>query len=102
VLEKDGEDQLDGSCEKWRNITWSQGVKGHSTYNKNKEGYWIGHILHRNCLLKHVIEGKIEGRIEVAGRRGQRRKQLVDDLKETVHTGYWNRKHRSHSVGILL
>jgi hypothetical protein len=23
---------------------------------------WIGHILRRNCLLKHVIEGKIEGR----------------------------------------
>jgi hypothetical protein len=25
----------------------------------------IGHILRRNCLLKHVIEGKIVGRIEV-------------------------------------
>jgi hypothetical protein len=22
---------------------------------------WIGHILRRNCLLKHVIEGEIEG-----------------------------------------
>jgi hypothetical protein len=22
---------------------------------------WIGHILRRNCFLKHVIEGKIEG-----------------------------------------
>jgi hypothetical protein len=29
---------------------------------------WIGHIVRRNCLLKHVIEGKIEGRIEVTGR----------------------------------
>jgi hypothetical protein len=29
----------------------------------------IGHILLRKCLLKHVIEGKIEGRIEVTGRR---------------------------------
>jgi hypothetical protein len=27
----------------------------------------IGHILRRNCLLKHVIDGKIEGRIEVPG-----------------------------------
>jgi hypothetical protein len=25
---------------------------------------WIGYILRRNCLLKHVIEGKLEGRIE--------------------------------------
>jgi hypothetical protein len=24
---------------------------------------WIGHIWHRNSLLKHVIEGKIEGGI---------------------------------------
>jgi hypothetical protein len=22
---------------------------------------WIGHILHRNCLLKHVTEGNVEG-----------------------------------------
>jgi hypothetical protein len=37
---------------------------------------WICHILCRNCLLKHVIEGKMEGRIEVMGRQGRRRKQL--------------------------
>jgi hypothetical protein len=24
---------------------------------------WIGHILCRNCLLKHVIEGKVEGKV---------------------------------------
>jgi hypothetical protein len=42
---------------------------------------WFGHILWRNCLLKHVIEGKIEGRKGVTGRRGRRSKQLVDDLK---------------------
>jgi len=23
---------------------------------------WIGHILCRNCLITHVIEGKIEGK----------------------------------------
>ncbi|PNF40176.1 hypothetical protein B7P43_G08264, partial [Cryptotermes secundus] len=32
-------------------------------------GKWIGHVLRRNCLLKEVIEGKIEGRIEVTRRR---------------------------------
>jgi hypothetical protein len=37
--------------------------------------------LRRNCLLKHVIEEKIEGRIEVTGRR-RRCKQLLNDLKE--------------------
>jgi hypothetical protein len=29
-----------------------------------------------------VIEGKLEGRIEMKGRRGRRRKQLLDDTKE--------------------
>jgi hypothetical protein len=38
-------------------------------------------VLRRNCLLKDVIEGKIERRIEVTGRRGRRLKQLLDDLK---------------------
>jgi hypothetical protein len=41
---------------------------------------WIGHISCRNCLLKHVIEGELEG--EVTGRWGRRRKQLLDGLKE--------------------
>ena len=30
----------------------------------------IGHILRRNCLLQRVIEGKIQGEIDVTGRRG--------------------------------
>jgi len=43
---------------------------------------WIGHILHRNCLLQWVIEGKIKGGIEVTGRRGRRCRKLLDDLTE--------------------
>jgi hypothetical protein len=43
---------------------------------------WIGHILRRNCLLRQVIEGKIKGGTEVTGRRGRRRRKLLDDLKE--------------------
>ena len=35
-----------------------------------------------NCLLKQVIEGNIERRIEVTGRRRKRSKQLLDGLKE--------------------
>ena len=42
----------------------------------------IGHILRRNCLPKQVIEGKIKGEMEVARRRGRRRKKLLDDLKD--------------------
>jgi hypothetical protein len=43
--------------------------------------------MRRNCLLKHVIEGKLEGRIKIMGRRGRRCKQLLDDLKEKRR--YW-------------
>jgi hypothetical protein len=49
---------------------------------KRRKANWIGHFLRRNCLPKHMIEGKVEGRIGMMGRRGRRRKQLLDDLKE--------------------
>jgi len=41
---------------------------------------WIGYILRRNCLLQRVIEGKVQGGIEVTGRQGRRRTKLLDDL----------------------
>jgi hypothetical protein len=28
---------------------------------QRKNANWIGHMLRKNCLLKHVIEGKVEG-----------------------------------------
>jgi len=39
-------------------------------------------MLRRNCFLKHVTEGKIEGKTEVRVRRRRRRKQLLNDFKE--------------------
>jgi len=49
---------------------------------RKRKANWIGHILRRNCLLQRVIEGKIQGGIEVTGRQGRRRRKLLDDLKE--------------------
>ena len=51
---------------------------------KRRKDNWIGHIWRRNCLLKHDIKGKIEGRIEVTRRRERRHKHLVDDIKEKI------------------
>jgi len=45
-----------------------------------RKANWIGHILRRNCLLQWVIEGKIKGGIETTGRRGRRRRKLLDDI----------------------
>jgi hypothetical protein len=56
------------------------------TVDRRKDN-WIGHMLRRNCLLKHVIEGNIKETIEVTGRRGRKSKQLMDGLME--ERGYW-------------
>jgi hypothetical protein len=88
-----------GSFEMWcwrrmEEMSWTDSVRNEEVLRgvkeerntlhkiKRRNDNWIGHILRRNCLLKHVIEGKIDGRIEMIGRRGRRCKQLLDDIKE--------------------
>jgi hypothetical protein len=51
---------------------------------RKRKANWIGHILRRNCLLRRVTKGKIQGGIEVTGRRGRRRRKLLHDLKERI------------------
>ena len=85
-LEKDGEDQL---VDRVGNEEVLQTVKEKKN-NLQTTVRKIGHILRRNCFLKHVSEGKTEGRIEVMGIRGRRCKQLLDDFKE--ERGYWKLK----------
>ena len=75
-------------------ISWTDHVRNEKVLLRVKEqrnilheirkwkAKWIGHILRRNCLLQRVIEGKIQGGIEVTGRQGRRRRKLLDDLKE--------------------
>jgi hypothetical protein len=76
-------------------IYWTDHVRNEEVLHRVKEernilhavkrwkANWIGHILSIRCLLKHVIEGKIKGSIEMMGRRGRRHKQLLDHLRET-------------------
>jgi hypothetical protein len=49
---------------------------------RKRKANWIGHILRRNCLLQRVIEGEIQGKIEVTRKQGKRRRKILDDLKE--------------------
>jgi hypothetical protein len=60
---------------------------------RKRKANWIGHILHRNCLLKQVIEGKIKGEMEVTRRRGRRHRKLLDDLKD--RRGYFHLKEEA-------
>ena len=58
-------------------ISWTGRVRNeeviqreeYTTNNIKRKGNLINHILCRNCFLKQVIEEKIEGRMEVTGRR---------------------------------
>jgi hypothetical protein len=36
-----------------------------------RKGNWNSHFLRRNCPLKYAINGKIEERIEMIGKRGR-------------------------------
>jgi hypothetical protein len=81
--------------EKWcwrrrEKISWTDRVRNEEVLHRVKEerkiihtvkrrkANWIGHILRRNCLLKHVIDRKTE----VKRRQRRRRKQLLDYLME--------------------
>jgi hypothetical protein len=70
-------------------ITMSQEERNILQTVKRRNANWIDYTLRRNCLLKHVIEGTIEGRIEVTGRLGRRRAKLLDGLKEKREYWYW-------------
>jgi hypothetical protein len=75
-------------------ISWTDHVRNEDVLLRDKEqrnilheirkrkANWISHILRRNCILQRVIEGKMQGRIEVTERQGRRRRKLLDDLKE--------------------
>ena len=39
---------------------------------KRRKANWIGQILRRNCLLKHVIGGKIRGKDRSDGKVGKK------------------------------
>jgi len=85
-------------------ISWTNNVRNEEVLQRVKEernilqtmkrrkANWIGHILCRNCLQKHITRGKLEGSIKVMG-RGRKHKQLLDDLKE--NRGYCKLKEKT-------
>jgi hypothetical protein len=92
----------------WRrmeNISWTDHARNEEVLLRVKEqrnvlheiskrkADWISHTLLGNCLLKPVIEGKINGGIEVTGRRGRRCRKLLDDFKE--RRGYSHLKEKA-------
>jgi hypothetical protein len=83
----------------WRRmekVSWTEHVRNEEVLLRVKEQRNIlheiskrkancfGHIqvLLKNCLLRPVIEEQIKGEIEVTGRRGRRRRKLLDSLRK--------------------
>jgi len=94
-----------GRWRKMQKISWNDHVRNEEVLlgvNKQRnilheirkrKVNWIGHILRRNCHLKQVIEGKVKGEMEVTRRRGRRRKNVLDELKDRI--GYSHLKEKA-------
>ena len=67
------------------------------TVNRRKAN-WIDHVLRRSCLLKHVMEGRIEEIKLRTGSRGRSRKQVLDDIKEKK--GYFKLKEEALDLAL--
>jgi hypothetical protein len=88
----------------WRRmeISWTDRVRNEERVKEDRnilptiqrgKANWIGHVLRRNCLLKHITEGKIESGIEMMARQGRRCKQLQSGRNKT--RGYWKVKEEA-------
>ena len=78
-----------------KKISWTDHVRNEEVLHRVKEernilhtvkirkANWIGLSLRGNCLMKHIIGGRIAGGIQVRGIKGRKRKQLLDDREET-------------------
>ena len=93
-----------------KNISWTDHVRNEEVLLRvneqrnilheisKRKANWIGHILRRNCLLQRLIEGKIKEGIEVTGRRGRRRRKLLDDLEERRGYSHLNEEALDRTV----
>jgi len=70
VLEKDGEDHWT-DCVRNEEVLHTVMEDRDKLYPTKTKANWTGHILHRDGLLKHATEGKIEGVSD-----GKRRKKI--------------------------
>jgi len=52
-----------GSIDLYGDETWT-----HAAHKNGMKANWIDHVFRRDCLLKDVVEGKVEGKAEETGR----------------------------------
>jgi len=89
---------LGRSCEKFKVLYRAEEERNILPKTDTRTATWIGHILCRNRLLKHAIEGKTEGRIEVTERRGKEGSSYWTTLRKETILAIEKENTRSHSV----
>ena len=57
--------------------------KEHLTYNKTKKDIWVAYILRRNCLLKHITEGKAR-RTRRRGRKRKHKRKIMESERGCI------------------
>jgi hypothetical protein len=67
---EEGEDQLDGSREKRRSVKYVKKGRNFLQTIRRRKCNFIGSVLLRNSRLKRFVEGHVEIRMEVTGKRG--------------------------------
>jgi hypothetical protein len=87
---------------KMEKIVWTDCVRNLEVLQTAKEerntlkaiiGRKVNCIWLRKCLLEHVIEGNIDGGIEVTRKRERRRKKVLNDFME--NRKYWKSKEKA-------
>jgi hypothetical protein len=85
------------SCEE-RIIAQSQWRNEFRTYNTKGKANWIGQVLRRGCLLKHVIEGQLEEGYKWREDEEEDVSNYSVALRKWEDTGNWKGTTRSHCV----
>jgi len=86
----------------WRVDKWCNSLQSNIEFEWSwmiwTKANWIGRILHRNCVPKYFIEGKVEGTAE----RGRRPKLLLNDHKKEKNMESERGSTRSYNLETSL
>ena len=75
---------------------------------RKRKRNWLGHWLRRNCLLKYVLEGMVNGKKVLGRRRYQMRDNIMinvlyeDNLADCNGQGMWHEWEMKEGHGNCL
>ena len=82
-------------------VRWNRNMRNNLNTIKRRKGNWIDHTLRRNWHLKHIIENKIEGAMDVTGRNEENVNSYWVTLRKRENSGNWKMKQQIAPCGEL-